>query len=563
MRAPALLALCLLAAGPTVQAAIETAPTPFSRPHHVLQDWGPPAGTWRPQVLAALELEASGREWENWRINTDGTGQVQNEQQVVLNPADSDNLVAVWRDFRLGHREVGVGYSFDRGHTWTDFLLSGPPQYPRHSDPGLTVDRFGNFYAVILSYVDTSSPNGLFVLKSTNGGQSWGQPVTVIDGEPGVFEDKELIACDRTGGAYDGNLYVAWARFYSTQIYCSRSTDGGNSFGTDRLVSDNGGVQWPVPVVGPDGVLYIAWVHHSPASIRLDRSFDGGITFGNDITVTSTYAGSDYLNGGILSYSYPAMDCDITGGPHHGRLYVAYMDSNSGSYDMFLRWSDDQGQSWSPRLRLNDDAIGNGRDQFHPWLSVGVDGSVHVVFYDRRDDPSNYWMNLYYTYSEDGGLSFAPNERVTTVSSDPNAGTRAGLIGEYIGLAAHSASRAHPVWTDMRGGDQDTYTAVIGGLTGIADLPLGASGLRVEAAAPNPFRTATSVRYTAAAGPVDAEVFDVSGHRVRRLRASEGADGAIAWDGRGDDGRRLGSGLYLLRVGDGQSSATARMLLLR
>lgn len=334
---------------------------------------------------------------------------------------------------------------------------------------------------------------------------------------PGVFEDKELIACDRSGGSYDGNVYVAWTRFWSTQIYCVRSTNGGTSFQTPLRVSDSGGVQWPVPCVGADGTLYIGWVDLGDPSIKLDRSLDGGQTFGSDQVLTSPYTGAVTLNGGIDSFSFPALDCDLSGGAHYGRLYVAYMDNLHGDFDIFLRRSDNEGASWTAPLRLNDDVPGNGRDQFHPWLTVAADGSISVIFYDRRLDPGNYLMDLYFTQSTDGGLTWSPNARVTTVSSDPNAGLRAGLIGEYIGLASSGAGRVHPVWTDMCEGNQDTYTAIIGGTTAAPPPAAGLAGLRLAAAAPNPFREET----------------------------------------------RLSSGIYLLRVASGGEQGAARVLLLR
>jgi hypothetical protein len=214
---------------------------------------------------------------------------------------------------------------------------------------------------------------------------------------------------------------------------------------------------------------------------------------------------------------------------------------------------------------LNDDAVGNGRDQFHPWLSVGRDGSVNVIFYDRRNDPANYRMDLYFTQSLDGGLTFSPNERVTTVSSDPNAGLRAGLIGEYNGLAALNAGRVHPIWTDTRDGDQDTYTAVIGGATAAEGLPAAAAGLRLAAATPNPFRDVTQVSFAGAAGEqVGAAVYDATGRRLRRLSAGAlGGSGTLVWDGRDEQGRAAQSGLYFIRVEDGAARAAARVLLLR
>jgi len=505
----------------------------------------------------------------NWRINSDTTSQVQNEEQVALNPLDPNNLVAVWRDFRLGYRQVGVGYSFDGGITWTDFLMD-EPHYTRQSDPGITVDRFGNFYLVVLSYTgSTSEPNGLFIQKSTDGGVTWGGSVEVIDGVPGVFEDKELIACDRTGGAHDGNLYVVWTRFgYDLEIMSARSTDGGLGFQSPVLVSDgSSSVQWPVPVVGSDGTYYVAWVQYVPSEIRIDRSFDGGATFGSDVTVADVWTPQTEINGGITTFSFPAMDCDITGGVYDDRLYIAYMDRMGADFDIFLRYSDNQGVTWSSPLRINDDSIANGRDQFHPWLCVSDDGAVNVVFYDRRNDPANFLMDLYVAQSFDGGASFEPNRRVTTVSSDPTAGSmRAGLIGEYVGLAASSASRIHPVWTDTREGHQDVYTSVVD--TTFTAVPDGSpvASLRVGSPEPNPFTHSTAVSFQGAPGAsVDLTVCDVSGRVVCRLQGVPGSDGrgALAWDGTDQDGRAVASGVYFLLASDGSHTAVAKSVLLR
>ncbi len=429
------------------------------------------------------QFRADSRQYENLRVNNDSTTEVQNEQQIVMNPADSTNLVAVWRDFRFGYRQVYYGYTFDDGRTWQQDRYV-EPQYNWDSDPGLTVDDAGNFYSVILSYNSTSESNGLFVYRSTDGGASWSGPFTVINNVPGVFEDKELIACDRSSGPYAGNLYVAWARFYSTQILLSRSSDAGSTFVGPVQVSDYSGVQWPVPCVGSNSEVYVAWVDYTPGSILFDRSTNGGQSFGSDITVQNTSFVQGYINGGITVFSFPAMDVDITGGPNNGTIYIAYMDDASGytDTDIYFTKSTDGGNTWTSRVRINDDAQGNGCDQFHPWLTVAPDGSIAVVFLDRRLDPGNLLMDLYMTTSTDAGTTWSANERITTVSSDPTAGQktmlsglpreafpiktkephilagRAGLLGEYIGVAASSVNDIHPMWTDTRLGDQDAFT---------------------------------------------------------------------------------------------------------
>ncbi len=89
--------------------------------------------------------------------------------------------------------------------------------------------------------------------------------------------------------------------------------------------------------------------------------------------------------------------------------------------------------------------------------------------------------------------------------------------------------------------------------------------LRLHGPAPQPARGAQVLEIRGAAGPVRAEVFDVAGRRARVLSAvGEGAGPrTLAWDGRGDDGRRVPAGVYLVRVSDARGrAATARCVRL-
>jgi hypothetical protein len=416
-------------------------------------------------LLAALAGTAGTQEvYGNLLLNNDATTYLQNEQQIVANPTDPLNLVAVWRDFRLGYRRVAYAATTDGGKTWAQNLFEGTP-YPLDSDPGLTADRYGTFYAVVLGFTSTSQPNGLFVYRSTDGGLTWAGPYTVIDAVPNVFEDKELIACDRSGSFFDGNLYVAWARFgFNQEVRVARSTDGGETFQAPVFL-ESGYLQWPVPIVGAGGVVHVAWVNMGTSSIRMASSTNGGVSFGTPRTVCSLgWSGYGYVSGNITVFSYPAMAVDLTGGPHHGRLYVAYMDDAGPDMDVFLRRSDDGGLTWSAAVRANDDLPGNGCDQFHPWVDVDSNGDVGVVWLDRRLDPSNWLWDCYLAVSTDGGASFGPNVRVSTVSSDPSQADidrlgRAGLIGEYIGIAM-AGGYPFPLWTDTRNGHQDCYVGL-------------------------------------------------------------------------------------------------------
>ncbi|MFH1681047.1 MAG: sialidase family protein, partial [Candidatus Eisenbacteria bacterium] len=521
-----------------------------------------------PLLLSALLLlsaRSGAEDFLNQRLNQDATTELQNEQQIAVNPADPNNMVAVWRDFRLGYRQVGWACTFDGGYTWTEGGLFQEPNYPWQSDPALTASVGGVFYAVLLSYTSTSEPNGLFLYRSTDGGATWGAPLEVIDQVPAVFEDKEFVACDRTGGAHDGNLYVAWSRFgYSSDIVFRRTANGGMTWGPVLAVDDDNGSQFPIPVVGRGGEVFVAWSNYYDEVIKIDVSNDGGVSFGTDRTVTGVYSVYNVLNGDINAYASPHMDADITDGPHAGRLYLAFMDrrGGSGDFDIWVMTSDDGALHWSAPARVNDDPFNNGRDQFLPWLTVDNLGVVTIVFLDRRHDPANRTYHCYLAQSLDGGATWSPNVRVSTEPSDPvhalreaagpaaeTAGksgdvssaaapsvSRAGLLGEYIGVASWDGYPV-PVWTDIRNLHQDTYAGYPLVKTRVAERK--AASFRPElAVAPHPVRIGGEATVRAPFGGGVLHMYDVRGRLVRSFpfgsrTISLSVLGGRGWGGRG------------------------------
>ena len=104
------------------------------------------------------------------------------------------------------------------------------------------------------------------------------------------------------------------------------------------------------------------------------------------------------------------------------------------------------GNSWSPPIRVNDDTVGNGRDQWFPWLSVDPEGRVVVTFFDRRRDPANRVYEIWGAISRDGGQTFDTN---FLVADTPSNGNLNDFIGDYSGLAT-TADVLYPLWTDLR-----------------------------------------------------------------------------------------------------------------
>jgi hypothetical protein len=91
------------------------------------------------------------------------------------------------------------------------------------------------------------------------------------------------------------------------------------------------------------------------------------------------------------------------------------------------------------------------------------------------------------------------------------------------------------------------------------------TGLRIGVV-PNPARGALSLSIDAgASGEQSVDVLDLAGRLVRRLDQARYAPGArvLRWDGAGNDGSRLPSGVYVVRVRTGGAVAQSRVVLLR
>jgi len=75
--------------------------------------------------------------------------------------------------------------------------------------------------------------------------------------------------------------------------------------------------------------------------------------------------------------------------------------------------------------------------------------------------------------------------------------------------------------------------------------------LALSEAAPNPFRSETSVRFSLTrTGPVELRVLDASGRFIRTLVRGDLPMGshAVVWDGLDFTGRAVAAGVYFVRI---------------
>jgi len=394
--------------------------------------------------------------FDNYNISNDP--QPQNEPSVRISRKNPNRVVAAWRDFRTGVnpplRRVGYNYSSDGGETWSVSQLTPQiiPGALLSSDPVVVVDTAGNFYIYTVSLNDLNGNGELWLFKSTDQGETFNQVYEMAVGP--WFEDKEWGTTDFSPTSpFVNTLYCSWTRFSSnTQILLIRSTDEGVTWNSPVTVSDGtSGVQGSFPAVSSDGELYVVWRSFSGGGqIRFDKSTDGGLTFGTDKIVSNA-----------PDSWFPHMAVDLSGGPFHNYIYVVWDDLRNGDDDVFLSISSDGGNTWSPASRVNNDPVSNGKDQYWPSIAISELGEIVILFYDTRNTTSNNIIEAYIARSTDGGVTFT-NELVSTQPSPTNIPNGDVRFGDYINIDFVGGNIV-PVWTDERAGgfDMDIYTASI------------------------------------------------------------------------------------------------------
>jgi len=440
----------------------------------------------------------------NVRVSHDSY-KAHSEPMLVENPRNPLNLVGGSKFFTdPKHYQFQIGYfsSFDGGCTWTDGgLLPGfQQQFTTTSDITFAFGTHNDVYAAVL-YEAHGGMSGIAVSASSDGGRTFGNPVSVFESdESKVFNDKPWIAVDQTSGPRNGTIYIAWSYDYGNdcgagnpcvgEVAFSRSIDGGRTFSRVQLIEGSApfcanplpdrpphstrcdGAIGATPVVASDGILAVAFLNSYaaieqagngiPDRLLVVTSPDGGATWTAPVSIATISDIDGYFPPErYRNLSLPAFACD----PSTGQLYITWSDKATGDADILFSASQDYGQSWSAPLRVNDDPLRNGAEQFQPQMAVAPDGVISISFFDTRLDPKHKLIDVYLAQSRDHGATFLKNERVTTQSWDPTVDAPideygSQFIGDYQGLAVDNLF-AHPFWNDTRSGAQEIFTAAV------------------------------------------------------------------------------------------------------
>lgn len=447
--------------------------------------------SYRPAVTGAVQVTAN-----------PAPVRAHSSPQMVLNPVTGE-LVVVESDVRTD-RACRVHISLDQGRSWRP---GGSPMVDPFNDCGFYAEygpyataafgRDGTLYVAfvasdLLPRARNDVPRHVFLARSTDSGRSF-ETARVFDAPDGNMQrglnKGPMLAVDPRDPA---KVYVGWRQGVFTATATEKlktnvaaSHDGGRSFEPPVEISDSRGGDYPGIAVDDNGTVHaVYWartfgVPVTPAGqqaplrpIMYARSTDGGATF----------SPAREIDPGNQSASRPAV---LAHDPTSGNIYMVWHGNPEpnntgadyqGDLDVLVRTSIDGGATWGERVVVNDDTT--SANQYEPGVSIAPDGRIDIAWYDFRHSPrptavspghdgDKGMSDVYYSYSTDGGRSFAPNVRVTDRSIDRSIGVWGNDINSKFNIGIASSDRAaYVAWQDSRNAvgeshAEDVYAAAI------------------------------------------------------------------------------------------------------
>lgn len=404
-----------------------------------------------------------------------------------------------------GNTSVILARSGDLGETWEHTLVrnnrgkEGAQVENIRPMTGIAVDtKSGRDDIVYVSYsrrqpnavAPNAEPNQPTVAVSTDGGRTFGEPVSVLGG---VFGDAALRA--------EGLSKATTTTTPLAPPTTSAAPAGSRAAQPDQAANFGGGKS--SIAVDDKGTIYVAWpsavaniAAPPPPAKFLSKSTDQGKTW----TVTQIAPWSYNHKAGAPGPNASLQLAWSPKGGSEGTLHVVAEGNDQidvANLSHIWYWqSTDGGRTWSAPKVIDDSDKSQMVGQYMPDISVAPNGRVDVTWWDTRETPlpSTQTNDVYYTSSFDNGETWSKNIRVTSQSIS----RRYGVFLNNFNMSAPpglASTNAYAVlgWDDTRltdpnfadnaavgGGLQDIFTAAVqyeavgGGMSSTVKVALAA-----------------------------------------------------------------------------------------
>ncbi len=397
----------------------------------------------------------------------------ESEETVAVNPTNPNNIVIVTN---VARPVTGLfeGVSFDGGATWTTSLIGDNDNLgDACCDPSLSFDNNGNLFMTYLYNIENEVPIAL----STDGGGHFNlianiakppkQSLSASGERRGLFRfvDQPTIKAGK------GEVWVVFNGGGPIVATGAPVTGPGQvgGFIAPEVVPGTNNCTYGDVAIGPKGeIMQVCTLTETGQGggklfVNVDPDGLGPAGFGRRVFVTDTHVGGfDFIppQPDRSVDAEPGLAWDLTGGSHNGRVYLVYTlehPNESDNMDIYVRFSDDEGATWSGPVRVNDDHTKNS--QFLPKISLDpTSGNLAVVWHDSRNDLGtggpgdtdgvpNDDAQFWGAFSKDGGQTFTANIQISAGTSNSHDSGNHIDYGDYTGLSFFGGV-AHPAWAD-------------------------------------------------------------------------------------------------------------------
>lgn len=399
------------------------------------------------------------------------------EPYLAINPTNSQNLVAAWMGIKLSgglyRIAIKTRASFDGGSTWS--TANSLPHFGTgygSADVSMAFDKNGLLFISYIDYKQAPDSGGIYVARSFDGGLNWDTPSKAFD----MYDDANKRPIDRPWLVVDnsntpnfGTLYITtkpapWIPAPNRNYY-KVSTDSGHSWsaianidGGTHLIGNFIAAPMAAPATTQSGnfcTVYPSYV--TTQNILPAYYFSYSNNQGQSFSYTTVFAavpaaGDTNLKNGYQLIAHPA---------DSNKLIFLTPDSQNGDADIVGFHSNDGGQTWSAPVRINDDAVANGKAQDMVWGAYNQQGNLAVTWRDRRNSGTNGFWNagydFYYATSTDNGQTFSVNQKLSSqlIAFDSIIAEN----GNDFMSCVYSGDTLSTVWGDTRSGKLNIYFA--------------------------------------------------------------------------------------------------------
>ena len=311
-----------------------------------------------------------------------------------------DRVYVSWTRFifnpqngRFVQSPIFFAYSKDGGQTFSDpQAVSGNVLYSQGSRP--IVGHDGTVYVIWDGATRLSALDGTYIVKSTDGGVTFGKPVKVADLQDVIPLANAAFRNDSFpagAAAPNGDLYVAWTTLMSNSGgLCPTRTNNGCHAVTVYSKSTDGAATWGAPV---------------PIFPALDASTQTAVGY------PVTQPNGSTLNAPATARRVDTQWPGVAVSPS-GRVYMS-----AYAADTVSPWQTCASAPPPPEGRINCLALGN---------------YIH-----------NARLNYYVTNIGSGGVQMVSTHPINTRN-----GFGGGFIGDYTSISVGSDNVFHAFWTD-------------------------------------------------------------------------------------------------------------------